>query len=452
MRRVLLVAFLLSLPLVTPGIRGADEIEGFAYLRSAVFDLDLDFTNEYEVFFARDPQGLAGFRETFLDRRDPTTGRTINFAPIGSAVLWAPFYLAAHGGVRLCRALGATVAADGFSRPYVAAVCYASALYGFVGLLLIQDTLVRFAGFASAGATATVLCLWLGSPVLYYMTVAPAFSHACSLFAVALLLWLTLRATAEGRGRPLEWALVGAAGGLAGLVREQDMLFLAVPAGLLSWRILIRQEWRVGLPRLLCLVGAALLVFLPQLLVYRVLHGRFGPSRLVARKMSYASPHFLDVLFDPGHGLFLWSPLLLLAFLGLIVIVARRDRREIAPFLLLALLLQVWINGSVLSWSQAGAFGSRRFLGATAVFAWGLAAMLEGLRRRLGQAAVVALVVVAAWWNASLMVQFGLKIMDRQRLEWPAVAVRQFTEVPPRLARTAWLFLTDRERLVRETR
>jgi hypothetical protein len=451
-RRILFVAFLLTLPLVTPRIRGADEIEGFAYLRSAVFDRDLDFTNEYQAFFERDPRGLAGFAETFLARRDPTTGRAINFAPIGSAVLWSPFYLAAHGGVLICRALGATVAADGFSRPYVAAVCYASALYGFLGLLLIQDTLVRFAGFASASTTATVLCLWFGTPVLYYMTLAPGFSHACSLAAVALLLWLTLRAAAEGRGRPLEWALVGAAGGLAGLVREQDVLFLAVPAGLLSWRILVRREWNAGLPRLLSLVAAALVVFLPQLFVYRVLHGRFGPSRLVSRKMSFSSPHFLDVLFDPGHGLFLWSPVLLLAFVGLVVIVARRDRREIAPFLLLALLLQVWINGAVLSWSQAGAFGSRRFLGATAVFAWGLAAALEDLRRRLGQAAPIALVVLAAWWNASLMVQFGLKIMDRQRLEWPAVAVRQFTEVPPRLARSAWLFLTDRERLLRETR
>jgi hypothetical protein len=32
------------------------------------------------------------------------------------------------------------------------------------------------------------------------------------------------------------------------------------------------------------------------------------------------------------------------------------------------------------------------------------------------------------------------------------VAVNQFTEVPRRLGRTALLFFTDRERLVRETR
>jgi hypothetical protein len=48
------------------------------------------------------------------------------------------------------------------------------------------------------------------------------------------------------------------------------------------------------------------------------------------------------------------------------------------------------------------------------------------------------------------MVQFGLKLMDRQRLEWPRVAVNQFVEVPPRLLNVARLFLLDRERLLRE--
>ena len=51
------------------------------------------------------------------------------------------------------------------------------------------------------------------------------------------------------------------------------------------------------------------------------------------------------------------------------------------------------------------------------------------------------------------MVQFGLRLMDRQRLEWPRVAVNQVTEVPRAPGpRRPWLFFTDRERLVREGR
>ena len=449
-RRWLVVVFVLTLPLVTPRIRGADEIEGFAYLRSAVFDRDLDFEDEYRWFHARDPQGLRGFKETFLDRREPATGRPINFAPAGSALLWSPFYLLAHAGVVVARGLGSTVAADGFSLPYAAAACYASALYGFLGLLLVHDGLVRFGGFGPAPATLAVLTLWLGTPVLYYMTLAPAFSHAASLFMVALVLWLWLRARSRRAAAPWEWAVVGAAGGVAGLVREQDLLFLAAPAAELGWHVLRGRERAPALARLALLVAAAVLCFAPQLLAYRAVNGSFGPSHLVARKMTWWSPHFLEVLLDPGHGLFAWTPILLLAAAGLVL--AARRGPGIVFLLAGALLLQVWVNGAVESWTQAGAFGSRRFVSSTPVFAWGLAALLEQALPRRGRSTVACALAVAVWWNVSLMVQFGLRIMDRQRLEWPRVAVNQVARVPPRLARAAWLFVTDRERLVEETR
>jgi hypothetical protein len=448
-RRVLVAAFVVTLPLVTPKIRGADEIEYFAYLRSFVFDGDLDFENEYRVFHARDPEGLAAFKQTFLDRREPATGRPINFAPLGTALLWSPAYLLAHGVVLAARALGAAVPADGLSWPYIAAVCYGSALYALGGLFLTHDLLRRAGGFGEPATSWSTAALWLGTPLLYYTTLAPGFSHACSLFAVALLLWLSVRA--RERDGLLDWALVGLSGGLAGLVREQDVLFLVVPAGLIALAAWTRRAWARGLARLAVVGLLAAASFVPQLLAYRALNGSFGPSRLVTRKMVYWSPHFLEVLFDPGHGLFLWSPLLLLAAAGLVHALARR-RDAATALLALALVLQVWINGSLESWTQAGAFGSRRFVSATPVFAWGLASLVEAVRPRLPLAAPAAVLAVFVWWNVSLMVQFGLRLMDRQRLEWPRVATNQVTAVPRLLGRTAWLFFTDRERLVREAR
>lgn len=444
--RALAGLFLLTLPLVTPRIRGADEIEHFAYLRSAVFDRDLDFGNEYRHFVAADPEGLAGFEATFLGRREPTTGRFLNFAPVGSALLWSPFYLLAHGGVLAAHALGANVAAEGYSRPYQSAVGYASALYAFLGLLLVHDLLVRRAGIAESTATWTVAALWMGTPLLYYMTIAPGFAHANSVFAVSLLLVLWFRA--RERQRLLDWALVGAAGGLAGLVREQDLFFLVVPGADLAWRLLAGRELALVLRRGVVMGVAAGAAFLPQLLAYQLLNGRFGPTPLVARKMTWSSPHLLEVLVDPGHGLFMWTPLLLLAVAGLAP--AARRNREATLLLALGLVVQAWINGSVESWHLAGAFGARRFVSASAVFAWGLAAGVAAARARLGARPTAVALALCAWWNVSLMVQFGLRLMDRQRLEWPRVAVNQVTEVPLRIGRTAWLFLTDRERLVRE--
>ena len=448
-RGLLVALFVLTLPLVTPKIRGADEIEYFSYLRSLVLDHDLEFGNEYQRFYDDDPQGLAGFKATFLDLREPATGRHINFAPMGAAVLWSPFYLAAHAGVLVARTLGGNVEADGFSRPYVAAVCYASALYGFLGLLLVHDALRRCGGFAEPAASWSVAALWLGTPLLYYMTLAPAFSHAASLFAVSLTLWLWLRVRGRQDDSTLDWLKIGLAGGLAGLVREQDALFLAAPALDLARRAWRPAGLRPSIARGAAMGAAAVLVFTPQLLAYRALNGRFAPSTLVARKLTWTSPHFLEVLLDPGHGLFVWAPLLLLATAGL-GIVAWRRRGGAAPLLFLTLLLQVWINGSLESWTQAGAFGSRRFVSATPVFAWGLAALLVAALPRLRRGTTAFALALFVWWNVSLMVQFGLRLMDRQRLEWPRVAVNQVVEVPKQLGRVLLLFFTDRERLLRE--
>ena len=234
-------------------------------------------------------------------------------------------------------------------------------------------------------------------------------------------------------------------------MREQDALFLAIPGLLIALDTVRGRRWVSGVGQLLALGAAAAVVFSPQLLAYRAINGGWGPSHLVARKMDYASPHALDVLFDPAHGLFAWTPLLLVASVGLVRAAWRGRGRDVVPAVLAAaLLLQVWINGSVESWTQAGAFGSRRFVGATPLFAWGLAALIAEARPRLARHVVAAALALLSWWNVSLMVQFGLKLMDRQGLEWPRVAVSQVREVPGRLGRAAWLFFTDRERLVRE--
>lgn len=448
-RKLLVLLFVLTLPLVSTKLRGADEIQYFAYLHSVTFDHDLEFGNEYGHFYARDPQGLAGFKQTFLDLREERTGRHINFGPLGSALLWSPFYLVAHVGVLLARGLGASIAADGFTQPYVAAVCYASALWGFLGLLLVHSALARFCDVPEPAASWTVGALWLSTPVLYYLTIAPAFSHACSVFAVSLLLWLWLRLTRRAADTVIDWALVGAAGGLCALVREQDGFFLLIPGLWLAGRLVERGAFAATALRGVALTCAAFAVFVPQMLAYHAINGTFGPSPLVKRKMTWWSPHFFEVLFDPGHGLFIWSPLLLVAVAGL-VWATRRDRR--LGLLGLGLVVQVLVNGAVESWTQAGAFGSRRFVGATFVFACGLAPLAAASVRRWGRPALLTAFAACVWWNVSLMMQFGLKLMDRQRLTWPGVAVSQVTQVPQRTMRTAWLYLTDRERLVQESR
>ena len=375
-----------------------------------------------------------GFHETFLERTTET-GRRVSFATMGSALLWSPFYAAADAASRLGGGK-----ADGYAQPYVSAVAYASALYGWLALVLGWWMARRLVG--PAGALVATVAVWLGTPLFFYMYVAPPMSHATSAFAVASFLatWLVVRVRWPVGGM----VALGALAALMTMVREQDLFVAIGPAVDWAWTWAGPARARDGERRRLALgllaAGAAFLVaYLPQLVAYTALNGYPGPSRLVARKMNWLAPHGLSVLVSPRHGFFFWTPLALAALAGLVML-ARGARptaasatprpAALAAGLLLVVALQIYVAGSVESWTVAGAFGQRRFVGLSAVLVVGVAT-LWSLARGRGARAVVALVLgVSVWWNVGLMAQFGSGLMDRQRLEIGRNAYHTFVTIP----------------------
>jgi len=456
-RAILAVAAIaaLTLPGVTRRIYASDEVQYVAFLRSLWFDGDVSFDNEYRQFYAngttRDPMFAATFIEPATE-----TGLRRNFGTIGSALLWAPFYAAADAGVRVARAMGASVAADGYSAPYISAVCLGSAVYGLLALLLAWCAARRVLEAAGlpAGPHATIACaaVGLGTPLLFYMYVAPGFAHATSAFAAAafVLAWVVVRDRWSVSGM----IVLGALAGLMAMVREQDAFIIVGPAVDLAWSMLRDRRLRAAGPALAGAAAAAL-VYLPQAAAYLAINGRLGPSRLVSRKMTWTSPHAASVLFSPEHGLVFWTPLALLAAAGLVLMVARpggapraHGAREaslrIGTGLVAIVLLQVYVAGSVESWTVAGAFGQRRFVAMTAPLAIGLAVLGARLRRPGWRAAAAAMASLCVWWNLGLMVQFGAGMMDRQRLDLRLNAYNTFIEVPRRLPDIAYRYLFER--------
>ena len=447
--RLLILLFVLSLPAVTPRIYASDEVQYFSYLRSIWFDHDVSFENEYQHFYDAGIAASPGFHETFLERTTET-GRRINFGTIGSALLWAPFFAVADVVTRLLNAAGRPVAADGYSKPYVAAVAYASAFYGWLALYLSAQLVERLArwwpALGSRGVIAAVV-VWFGTPLLFYMYVAPPMSHATSAFAVTLFVttWMAVRDRWDVRGV----ALLGGSAALMAMVREQDAFFVAGPMLDIAWTLARAGRERVApmLQAAAAGVAAAAITFLPQALAYLALNGHVGPSRLVARKMSWTAPHALEVVASPAHGLIFWTPLAAVAVIGLVVLAMRfpPPMRALGIGLLLATACQVYVAGSVESWTVAGAFGQRRFVSLTPLLVFGVAAVLAVVReRRWAAPAASVLLGAAIWWNIALIVQFGAGLMDRQRLELSRIAYNTFVVVPRAVPGLAWRYLFDR--------
>jgi len=309
-----------SLPAVTARLYSSDEVQYFSYLRSLYFDRDVSFENEYRYFYDRKIAQSAGFHETFLER-ETAAGRRVNYGTLGSAILWSPFYAAADAWTR---ATG-DYEANGFTAPYVRAVAYGSAFYGCLAVLL-SIRAARLLGGAR-GAFGAGLAVWLGTPLLFYMYVAPPFSHACSAFAVALFVnvWLHVRRTWTAGGA---FAL-GLCAALLAMVREQDVFLALGPAVDFVWSARSTSLGALGNRRASAQARQALIVgalagvigtilgYLPQLLAYNALNGYPGPAEHVQRKMYWYAPHGLQVLASPHHGLFFWTPLAVLAVVGL---------------------------------------------------------------------------------------------------------------------------------------
>ena len=443
---LVLLLFAASLPAVTARLYSSDEVEYFSYLRSLWFDRDVSFENEYQYFYDHRIAQSADFHHTFLELETPA-GRRINYGTLGCAVLWSPFYAAADIFTRTARAAGHQVAADGYSKPYVAAVAYGSAFYGFATILLGIRAARRILG---AGALSSGLAVWAGTPILFYMYIAPPFSHACSAFAVALFVttWLHVRDSWSVPGT----VALGLTGALVAMVREQDALFTIAPA--LDFLVTAARPGRAGarpvpasrLAPALAGCAAFLAGYLPQLLAYQALNGRPRPSELVTRKMNWAAPHALQVLGSPEHGFFLWTPLAVLCLAGLVILVIRGDvnRRRVGACMLLMIALQVYVSGAVESWTVAGAFGQRRFVSITMLLIVGLAALRDALHARTGRLLLNAAIAVCVWWNLALMAEFGTQLMDRQRLEPRRNAYDAFVTLPRRAPDLAYRYLVHR--------
>ncbi len=375
-RAALVALALLLLPTVY-GEVGGDGLQAFVVVRSPLFDGDLDLANDYRGLEAR-PVATQ-------------TGQATSHLPVGLALVWTVPFVAAHLGVTLASAFGAAVAADGFSVPYRSAVTAGTYLCGIFALLLIEAELRRRHGRALA--LLSVLGVWFATPLHFYMTANPAMAHGVSVGAATAFVvgWLHWRGAPTPRG----WLVLGLLGGLMTLVRLQDAVLLALPLADLAIR---RPAGLIGLAARF-LAGAAGLG-LVQLAVWLRLYGAgFVETILRVNLVGGGSgPQVLDLLLSARHGLLTWTPLYAVCIAGWLVWL----RREVgvAALALGGFALSVLVNASMQDWWGAEAFGQRRLLGLTPLFALGLGQALAFLRARPLTVLGAVLAALVAWNQA----------------------------------------------------
>jgi len=456
--KTLLLLFLLSLPLVNPWVRG-DGVGYYAYIRSLLVEHKLDFENDWRAA----NQSFTMGRVHGDGKIDPTqytpTGHLDNHFAVGPSMLWAPFLVPVHYALMTLQRLGVDVTANGFSRPYAIAIALATALYGFWGLYLSFRLACLYV--EERWALLATLGIWCASSLPVYMYFNPSWSHAHSLFIVAAFLWYWHH-TREGRTLK-QWVILGLISGLMIDVYYANVTLLLVP--LLEslktywhdWHA--REDDRQIVAQLL--VGnlsycfATLIAFSPTLITRQIIYGHpldfgyenVGPSH-------WLHPELLKPLFSSDHGLFAWTPILILAVAGL-VLFGKYDR-EFAIYLGASALGFYYVIACHPNWDGLSSFGNRFFISLTPLFVLGLAVSFREfagfLKNSRGTLVITSSVTgLLIIWNLGFIFQWGTHMIPvRGPISWKQMAHNQVVAVPERVFTNVKAYLGNRAALMQQ--
>jgi hypothetical protein len=327
----------------------------------------------------------------------------------GLALFEVPFYgIAKLGSV--------TAASEAHTQSIEAgAVVLGLAALVLAGLLLLVPVLEGLGLPAGSFALGAAL---FGTPLFYYSALHPGNTHSLDAALYALLVLLIFLYFREDRPSPMLAVAMGTVVGVAFTVRYfSAALGLGLAIGLLCYRrrlhaVLVLAAACVA-AGLLCLVAlwvagnpfAGAVPLAPS--APSTPSGPSGPGlwpavQAALGKLAWEPANLPKMLFSTTHGLFVWTPITVIALFGFVRLLVR-DRRH-RPFLVVAGATGLAV---VLSyafspfWTGAGGFSERYYTILFPLVAIGVASTIEWRRRLMVTAGCIA----TAW---SLWLAFGV--------------------------------------------
>lgn len=333
------------------GIVEADGKGYYAYL-PAIFiynDLNFGFFDHIEKEKYYNPNRYYDYRA------NSGHGVIINKYYCGTALAELPFFLMAHS---LTKISGGD--ADGYSKYYFIFINIAALFYLFLGLFYLRKTLILFT-IPNWIISITLIATAFGTNLFAYTVVETGLSHVFSFGFISVFVYLSKRFfdSPTSKSLPVLALLLG----IIVLIRPTNLLVL------LSWPFLAgsSRAFLEGLMfafrRMKNLIMSSLLFFgvvSIQLIFYKISTGHFIVYSYQDEGFNFTDPHFIDILFSYKKGLFLYSPMYLLASLGLIPLFKRNKFAAVSWLLFFVII--TYIFSSWWMWYYGGSFSSRVYV------------------------------------------------------------------------------------------
>lgn len=212
------------------------------------------------------------------------------------------------------------------------------------------------------------LFLVFGTSMIHYVNYESLFSHVYSFFAITGFLYFARMYFTTSKLKYFLWACLFF--GIVILLRQVNgIVLIALPfiAG-------SSNNFRSGLVHLyknklhlFIGVGGVICVFSVQLILWYLQTRSFLIYSYQGESFDFTNPQFLSILFSYKKGLFIYTPILFFAILGVFVYLKRRNFYASATWLLFFLGV-TYILSSWWSWFYGCSFGLRAYIDFYALF------------------------------------------------------------------------------------
>lgn len=324
---------------------GGDAQAYYAYLPAFFIYQDLDY----------------GFMETHAQKHYPVShikdfiyevdGQKVNKTFPGVAVLYAPFFFAAHLSAKLFG-----FEADGFSSIYQFWFDIGLWTYFLLGLIFMRKLLEKLQ-FSSKIAHFCVILIGIGTNVFFYTVYDQSVTHIFNFFMInAMLLCLAI----YGENKKFSH-LILAAGLLAliGITRPTNIIvFLLIFAIFykketildIIYAIFSKKAWKIGI--------VVLPILALPFLLWKVQTGNWIVYSYGEEGFDFAHPHFFEFLFSYTKGWMTYTPLAAIILLTGLFAVFKKSRKQ-GTIILIFYILSVYIFSSWWCWYYGAGMSQR---------------------------------------------------------------------------------------------
>ncbi len=342
----------------------------YAYLPAVFIHHTLDFTPVYDFekdFLSKDYLG-----HYFIDHKDIK----INKYYSGVALLMLPFFLLA---LFFTWIFGLEM--TGYSMLFQYFILLGSICYGFHGSYFTYRLLRSFS-FPERKSFIAIIILITGTNLFYYIFLNPAASHVYSFFAASLFLYFSRKALLKFTTR--NCMISSIALGLIVLIRPVNgLIILLIPFLATDSRNLLNtiSLWIRSGRTLLFSVLVFLLIISIQFLIFYLQTGELYIWTYQGEGFRFNAPEITNFLFSYRKGFFIYTPVMLLAILGMIPLLRKSLYQFFNAFIFLTLVF--YVLSSWWSWFYGDSFGMRPLIDFYPFLAILLAFFLTWFRNRI---------------------------------------------------------------------